>query len=340
MMLSPTYVPPTVTTQGVHFMEAGKPIVLRGIDLPWNNVPNVMTMVGGNFARVRVNWADMEPTAGSYDETNLEKLDATVDELAQHNIQVLIDFHFLKDQPPPAWAALPGDWWTNPASQTEYFPFVMMMVQRYQADANVMGFELWNEPQGAPSTAAGTAEVIKWQAALIKQIRTIEPQRALVVMLRGGWDQGLRQANLALFGPAKQLVLDFHDQFCGCPTGGAADGYTADGENLTEPSSEMVNSNFSTYSGTQARQLAHLNYVTRWQTVLKRPVLVGEFEIHQDVLPTATVFQQQITDLLAKKGYSWARWQGPGDYSLQTPDWGPLNLLGTQLQTILGGPIP
>ena len=85
------------------------------------------------------------------------------------------------------------------------------------------------QPQGAPATAAGTDQVIRWQAQLIKRIRTIDKQRAIVVMLRGGWDQGLRHAQLQHFGDTHHLVLDFHDQFCGCLAKNA-DGYSPDGE--------------------------------------------------------------------------------------------------------------
>ena len=216
------FVAPTVVTHNAQFMQGGKVVVLRGVDVPADTLPTITDKLGNvRFVRIRVNWAAIEPTQGNFDTSTdgpIDRLDQRVAQYQAEGIQVLIDFHITSTNPMPDWAeaGTGPDWWTDPNSVNTYWPFVQMMVLRYQSYANVMGFELWNEPQGAPATAAGTDQVIRWQAQLIKRIRTIDKQRAIVVMLRGGWDQGLRHAQLQHFGDTHHLVLDFHDQFCGC----------------------------------------------------------------------------------------------------------------------------
>lgn len=337
------FVAPTVITHNAQFMRDGKVVVLRGVDVPPDTMPTIVDKLGNvTFVRIRVNWAQIEPTEGTFDTSPdgpIDRLDQRVEAYQAEGIQVLIDFHITSTNPMPDWAeaGTGPDWWTDPNSVDKYWPFVQMMVLRYQAYANVMGFELWNEPQGAPATAAGTDQVIRWQARLIKRIRTIDKQRAIVVMLRGGWDQGLRHAQLQHFGDTHHLVLDFHDQFCGCFANNA-DGYSPDGESLVKPSADMTNGQLNPYIGTKADQAAHLAYVDRWVNVLHRPVLVGEFEVQADD-PNGVAFQDQLTDLMRAKGYSWARWQGPGTWQLAGGSgYGDLNAEGADLAAILAGP--
>ena len=334
------FVAPTVVTHNAQFTRNGQVVALRGLDVTGQTVPKLIDELGNvTLVRIRVNWADIEPAKGEFDATELAELDDVVQTYEADDVQMLIDFHITSTNPMPAWAKADAgpDWWADHKTMmADYWPFVQMMVLRYQAYADVMGFELWNEPQGAPATAAGTDEVIRWESALITQVRKIDKVRALVVMLRGGWDQGLRHANLHHFADTQHLVLDFHDQFCGCLTGNG-DGYTADGEGLVESSAKMVNSASKTYVGTIADQAAHLAYVDRWVNVLHRPVLVGEFEVQEDD-PNGPLFQDQLTGLMKGKGYSWARWQGPGTWQLADDGYGALNAEGLDLSGILASP--
>ena len=331
-------VPPDIITHNAQFTDrtSGQTVILRGVDITGDSFPKIVDKLGNvNFVRIRVNWADIEPTQGSFSEPELDALDNVVEAAEAEHIEALIDFHFTSENPMPAWAqpAVPASWWTSSTSAGEFEPFVEMMVRRYSAFPNVIGYELWNEPQWAPATAAGTDEVIRWQAGVINDIRKIDKQRAIVVMLRGGWDQGLRHANLHHFGDTHHLVLDFHDQFCGCVGG---DGYTKNGEAPVAASNTMTNNEIKPYTGTSASQALHLAYADRWVKVLNRPVLVGEFEVQQDD-PNGATFQDQLTGLMAQKGYSWARWQGPGTWTLAVDDWGALNPEGQDLANILAG---
>jgi catechol 2,3-dioxygenase-like lactoylglutathione lyase family enzyme len=72
----------------------------------------------------------------------------------------------------------------------------------------------------------------------------------------------------------------------------------------------------------------------QWRTRLDRPVLIGEWDGLSDD-PNITALQSQLLTALARRGLSWARWQG-GDQSLSgtLPD--GLNPAGEQLKQILG----
>ncbi len=345
------YAAPTVVTHNAQFINraSGQVVALRGINTPANTTPKLVDELGNvTFVRIRVNWSEIEPSAGQFDTAAggpLDDLDQRVEDYAAEGINVLIDFHVTATNPMPVWAsqATGPDWWADPTSPGLYEPFADMMVNRYDAYANVMGYELWNEPQGAPATAAGTDEVIRWESKVIASIRQIDTQRAIVVMLRGGSDLGLRHAQLHHFTDTRHLVLDFHDPFCGCVTnakGRYVDGYSPDGESLIKPSGQMANSNFSDYTGTKADQALHLAYVDRWVKVLNRPVIVGEFEVPWNQT-NGVQYQDDLTDLMRSKGYSWARWQGPGQWALAGVNgggYGPLNPEGLDLANILAGP--
>ena len=255
--------------------------------------PTIVDKLGNvNFVRIRVNWSEIEPTEGQFDTAAggpLDELDQRVADYEDKDVNVLIDFHVTTTSPMPTWASdqTGPDWWADPKSPGLYEPFVDMMVNRYDAYPNVMGYEIWNEPQGAPATAAGTDEVIRWESKIIASIRQIDTQRAIVVMLRGGSDLGLLHAQLHHFTDTRHLVLDFHDPFCGCVTnakGKYVSGYSADGEtpDQTVRADVQWQPGVDDYTGTEADQALHLAYVDRWVKVLNRPVIVGEFEVPAD----------------------------------------------------------
>ena len=342
----PVFAAPTVTVQGNHFVEAGQAVRLEGFNAngfqnTTGNIQDIWRTIGGNFVRIRLRWSDLEPASGQYNQVELQTVQTEIQNYAALGVQVLLDMHFVEDGDVPAWVAPYDDWFTDPSTVAEYTPVVQMLVNTFDSDPNVMGYEVWNEPQSAIYTAAETAAVVAWQAQIAKVIQAIDPARAIVVMLRGGWDYGLQNADLSPFAKFKHIVLDFHDQFCGCipPVNHVQqNGYTSDGEAQAVYPFPLLNADETKpYYGTLADQRAHLKYALRSRQVLHRPIIVGEWEV-----PAAdaqgTVYQAQMLKLFAQYGLSWARWQGPGNgsgpgkWQLEDSYNGPLNAEGQQLE--------
>ena len=327
------YVPPTVTTHQAQFYVAGSPVVLQGINQQSGQTGGVVTKLGAKFVRIWVRWSDIEPQPRVWNSTALDKLDSQVQAYSQQGVQVLIDFHSTARRPPPAWTQYQSrpDWFAWSSSKWMYLRFVRLMVLRYQAYANVIGWELWNEPQGLPATRAGTALIIRWQNFFINRIRQWDRRRAIVVQLRTGWDMGLTHADLSGFTQTSHLVLDFHDNWSGTQAG---TGFTRSGEAVTADACRATAPCSIPYQGTLGSQLRHLSYALQWRTRLDRPVLIGEWDGLPDD-PNISILQSQLLTAFARRGLSWARWQGR-DQPLcgNLPD--GLNPAGEQLKETLG----
>ena len=189
-------------------------------------------------------------------------------------MNVLIDFHQYKWSPYfgtgetgiPGWFyndVRPGlypktddgmreamsDWWTDAVGRQDYLAFARMMVARYGSHANVVGYEVFNEPMvgNLGENHASTQAVISWEAPIVNMIRLKDPERAVFFMLRGGGDNGLENADFTKFGPMTNLVLDLHDYYNGL----YGSGYTPDQEGWVPSWDATHNQNFLDYHGTE-----------------------------------------------------------------------------------------
>ena len=124
-----------------------------------------------------------------------------------------------------------------------------MMVSRYGSHANVVGYEVFNEPMvgNLGENHASTQAVISWEAPIVNMIRLKDPERAVFFMLRGGGDNGLVNADFTKFGPMTNLVLDLHDYYNGL----YGSGYTPDQESWVPSWDATHNQNFLDYHGTE-----------------------------------------------------------------------------------------
>lgn len=120
-----------------------------------NAAYNAVAAFHGSFVRVPVNWASIEPVAGTY---RWAGLDSTVDSASRHHLAVIIQFFNA-----PTWAqgpgpqrpyVSPGAWDPNP---TAFADFVRGTALRYSGSSpdplnpgatlpRVRYWEIWNEP--------------------------------------------------------------------------------------------------------------------------------------------------------------------------------------------------
>jgi Beta-galactosidase len=107
-------------------------------------IASEMTMLGVNWAREDLSWADTEPEKGVY---NWSSFDQMVAAAKADGITVL-----------PIVGYAPS--WTSPDNATEYAAFVKAAVERYGpgTSANLQWWELWNEPYDAYAWSGHTPE--------------------------------------------------------------------------------------------------------------------------------------------------------------------------------------
>jgi endoglycosylceramidase len=136
---------------------------------------------GFNAVRVGVLWAGVEPQPGLYDDAYLDSVAQTVQTLADHGIYALLDFHQdlyneqFQGEGAPAWAVhdvglpnpslgFPWNYFGNPAEdhawdafwtnvkvdgiglQQHYANAWAHVAARFRGVANVLGYEVMNEP--------------------------------------------------------------------------------------------------------------------------------------------------------------------------------------------------
>jgi hypothetical protein len=332
-------VAPWIRQQGTSFVNrTGASVLLRGVNAR-SLAPadyRQVTALKVNFVRIPVFWNRIEPTAPRggrhlYNAAELAQIDAQVRFLRDNKISALIDFHqyywspYFSARPGifplglPAWLYEGGPFpptptgraqaiaafYTDPRADREYATFVTMMVRRYSMYANVVGYEILNEPPSGtlPATKDGTATLLRWEGGVANLIRRLDPFRTVFFMTRGAGGLGLKNADLKPFASLKRLALDVHDYWAG--TTDAI--YTDDGENWAQPLAANQTLRQQSYSGTIENQRAYLSLAVARTRAWNIPLLVGEWGAPRDV-PTILDYQAQMLAVFAENELSWARW--------------------------------
>jgi endoglycosylceramidase len=370
---SAAIVSPWVHVQGVGFTDqTGLPVVLRGVNQQGGagvQSNGLALSLGSNFVRVLAPWSTVEDTAPvgglhTWNEAYLQRLDEQVSWYEDHGVNVLIDFHQYKWSPYfgtgetgiPGWfyndvrpglypktdtgmKQAMGDWWTDAVGRQDYLAFVRMMVNRYGSHANVVGYEVFNEPMvgNLGETHASTQAVVSWEAPIVNAIRLRDPERAVFFMLRGGGDNGIVNADFAKFGPTTNLVLDLHDYYNGL----YGSGFTADQEGWVPSWDATHNQNFLDYHGSEDALVANLESAVNRTRRLGIPLVVGEWGA-QTADSGVLDFQHHLLSVMTRYGLSWARWdlgQGSDPFTLLTPA-KSFNPVGADLAVALSTPAP
>jgi aryl-phospho-beta-D-glucosidase BglC (GH1 family) len=274
----------------------------------------------------------------------LSMLDAEISGLARRHIQVLIDFHQYHWSPyyahvackggaavcratgVPAWyyegrypqtkhgeARAQADFWDGQSQSSLFYygAFAEMIARRYGHHANVVGYEIFNEPHlGTLSDDAGTSAVLAWEAQIYRLLHAVDPNRTIFVMCRGG-GEGVGTADLSVFGKGAKIALDFHDYF----NGEAGKGLDAAGDDWT-PSWDATHtqdlSDAQGYTGSAVAQNRVLQVPLAAAGKAGIPLLIGEWGIHENDR-NAPAYTAQMLQVFRRNGLSWARWRlNPG----------------------------
>ncbi|MGN6377671.1 MAG: glycoside hydrolase family 5 protein [Gaiellales bacterium] len=328
-------------------MRTGQPVVLRGFDIPigMQGAQLAVTM-GANMVRIPVPWSTIEPTAPvggvhTWSTQTLSALDSEVTYLQQHNVEVLIDFHQVHWSPYfanvcdpnaavcggaqgiPGWYyadhrypatqdglnAAQSAFFTTEAEQSAaaYGAFAQMMVARYSAYPNVVGYEIMNEPAAGDlgtrmSLHKATTAILQWQSLVLTGMREVDPVRAAFISCRGG-GEGIGTADFGVFHHDPHLVLDFHDFYNGVP----GTGFDLAGDNWVPNWHDTHNQFVTDYQGTLAAQQEVLMVAIRRAAQANIPLYVGEWGARFDDV-NAAEYQSQMLSLFDAYGVSWTRW--------------------------------
>lgn len=329
--------PPWVSTRANEFVDArtGSPVLLRGVDVSAGADPAVQQLVAGmgaNLVRIHVGWDQLEPAAPSgstrhWNSALLSSMQQQVAWYAAHGVNVVIDLHQYgwssyfgaHRRGIPAWfytSVEPGRYPANgrgldaavrafyrdPRAIGLYAGVAKMLAAGFGTAANVVGYEVLNEPPGL-STHAGTQAVLSFEAQIAQAFHAADPARTVFVMTRTGGDLGLMDASFAAFGSLRHVALDYHAYY----SGAAGTGLTFDGESWT-PSWGRTHTLASTrYHGTTARQARMMSLVVERANDLRIPVLVGEWGALRNDVHLLT-YQSQMLAVFHRFGLSWARW--------------------------------
>jgi endoglycosylceramidase len=370
---SAAIVSPWVHVQGVGFTDqTGLPVVLRGVNQQGGagvQSNGLALSLGSNFVRIPASWSTVEDTAPvggihAWNEAYLQRLDEQVSWYEERDVNVLIDFHQYKWSPYfgtgqtgiPGWfyndvrpglypktddgmKQAMGDWWTDAAGRQDYLAFVRMMVSRYGSHANVVGYEVFNEPMvgSLGETHTATQTVVSWEAPIVNAIRLRDPERAVFFMLRGGGDKGIVNADFAKFGSMTNLVLDLHDYYNGL----YGSGFTADQEGWVPSWDATHNQNFLDYHGSEDALVKNLESAVNRTRRLGIPLVVGEWGA-QTADSGVLDFQHHLLSVMTRYGLSWARWnlgRGSDPFTLLTPA-KSFNPVGADLAVALSTPAP
>ncbi len=177
---------------------AGRHVILHGINAGGTNKPDSTWIKPGlcarmrdwglNVIRLQLEWSELEPKCGQYDETYLRLADEQIASARANGLYIYLDMHqdlwgVKAIDGAPAWATLdegqphvqnPNLWqesyWTSPMVQTAFDNFYanqpgpdgvgiqdrfalawQHVARRYADDTTVIGYDLFNEPYpGSP----------------------------------------------------------------------------------------------------------------------------------------------------------------------------------------------
>jgi hypothetical protein len=355
-------VQPWVQTSGGRFVDQqGRPVLLRGVDVPvgQTDLAPVAAQLGANFVRIYVGWNAIEPQPpvnGRYrwDTSVLHQLDHEIEAYRQEHIDVLIDFHQFHWSPyfaqatckagkkvcrasgVPAWfyaggrfpATKSGEsqaeaaFWTSEKSRS---------VGYYSAFAAMMAARYAHDPN-----------VVGYEIFNEPHPgRLGDSTEATDIMLR--WQAQVRAA-IQRVDPTRTVFIMCRGGGEGVGTAslapfgslahlaldwhdyfnGGSGGLDPAGDNWVPSWAATHNQTSASYSGTEASQARVLQVPLARTRSWGIPLLIGEWGIHGGV-PGADTYQSQMLDLFARDGVSWSRWvlSTGGGFGLLNKDMSP-----------------
>jgi aryl-phospho-beta-D-glucosidase BglC (GH1 family) len=148
-----------------------------------NDLDNIRAL-GMNLVRVPIMWTDLQRLDGTWRTDAFDRLDWVVSNAWQRGIYTLLDLHGVPggvSSSQSAGEANLNAYWTNAAYQAQTTLIWSNLAAHYVGNPAVAGYDLINEPYGAPTQNA------IWVAynSLYQTVRAVDPDH--IIMMEGTW---------------------------------------------------------------------------------------------------------------------------------------------------------
>jgi len=149
-----------------------------------NDLDNIKAL-GMNYIRLPFWWGDVQTLDGTWRADAFAQMDWVVTNAWQRGIYTLIDFHGLpggQSSSDDTGRANQNQYWTSSAYQNQASLIWSNVATHFSGNPAILGYDLINEPVGAPSQAA------LWSAYnnLYKTVRAADPNH--IIIMEGSWN--------------------------------------------------------------------------------------------------------------------------------------------------------
>ncbi len=140
--------------------------------------------LGKNFVRVPFWWGDVETLSGTWRTDAFDRMDWVVSNAWQRGIYTIIDFHGVpggQSTSQDTGQQNQNSYWTNTADQAQTALIWSNVAAHFVGNPAVAGYDLMNEPSGAPTQAA----IWTMYNSLFQTVRAVDPDH--ICIMEGTW---------------------------------------------------------------------------------------------------------------------------------------------------------
>ena len=160
--------------------------LIRTYQTTWittNDLDNIRAL-GKNLVRVPIWWADVQSLDGTWRADAFDRLDWVVSNAWQRGIYTLIDFHGVPGGQSSSQSTGQenlNQYWTSTSNQNATASIWSNIAAHFRNNAAVAGYDLMNEPSGAPTQAA----IWTMYNNLYQTVRAVDPDH--ICVMEGTW---------------------------------------------------------------------------------------------------------------------------------------------------------
>ncbi|HTS17673.1 MAG TPA: cellulase family glycosylhydrolase [Verrucomicrobiae bacterium] len=175
-----------IQTLDTRFGVSSEQSLIRTYQYTWittNDLDNIRAL-GMNAVRVPFWWGDVETLSNAWRADAFDRMDWVVSNAWQRGIYSIIDFHGVpggQNISQSTGRENQNQYWTSTADQTQTAMIWSNVAAHFRGDPAVAGYDLMNEPSGAPSQLA----IWNTYSNLYQTVRSVDPDH--ICIMEGTW---------------------------------------------------------------------------------------------------------------------------------------------------------